>query len=91
MTELLIIYGLSLPVLIFVAGLLLILIDTIVIGDSTLIYFGIGAITTSPVIHVLGIENIYLIFLLFTISSFISFFLVKKFLAKKEEEDINKY
>ena len=92
MVEYLAQYNITMPMTFFAVGLIAIILDALLIGEATLLSIGIGAIITAGVIGVFGVENIYIMLLIFAAWSLISVIIMKTLIIKKQpREDINEY
>jgi len=92
MTDLLDNFSVTLPMAFFALGLIVLLIDIFLLGESYLIGIGIGAILTAVCVKLLGINSIQLAILIASINSLIAILVVKKTLtAISSKKDINDY
>mgnify|MGYP001406498556 CR=1 FL=1 len=92
MTDLLDNFSVTLPMAFFALGLIVLLIDIFLLGESYLIGIGIGAILTAVCVKLLGINSIQLAILIAAINSLIAILVVKKTLTViSSKKDINDY
>ena len=92
MTDLLNSFSVTLPMAFFALGLIVILIDIFLLGQSYLIGIGVGAILTAVCVKLFGINSIQLAILIASINSLVAILVVKKILtAKSSKKDINHY
>ena len=92
MTDLLDNFSVTLPMAFFALGLIILLIDIFLLGESYLIGIGIGAILTAVCVKLLGINSIQLAILIASINSLIAILVVKKTLTIiSSKKDINDY
>lgn len=92
MTDLLDSFSVTLPMAFFALGLIVLLIDIFILGESYLIGIGIGAILTAVCVKLLGINSIQLAILIASINSLIAILIVKKTLTGiSSKKDINDY
>lgn len=92
MTDLLDSFSVTLPMAFFALGLIVLLIDIFILGESYLIGIAIGAILTAVCVKLLGINSIQLAILIASINSLIAILVVKKTLTGiSSKKDINDY
>jgi len=92
MTDLLGSFSITLPMVFFALGLIALLIDIFLLGQSYLMGIGIGAILTAVCVKLFGINSIQLSLLIASINSLIAILIVKKTLIViSSKKDINDY
>ena len=92
MTDLLDSFSVTLPMAFFALGLIVLLIDIFLLGESYLIGIGIGAILTAVCVKLFGINSIQLAIFIASINSLIAILVVKKTLTViSSKKDINDY